>query len=394
MQHIRPEQIVWEDPRARQYIMERGGSKNGAREFLRDTQPKLQKYLPHGDYLEPGADKGRFLKQIDFTRKKLVRACHPLDFFGMVDTIETHRADTAEEVSDCIRKIRVHAKRNKLLRSYMEYESGELFDGEVGILVQDYCGNMGGSIAEHPHEKGVYHIAHVMKSPGQYGEDSIYENIYDNDGYMLSGHSLRRGKKGDAKNRLFQPNPSALQEISMYRDVHESGLIPASWSSQVEFGYNTDGVLASGGLQFYQARLFRPYSLMADFDFQDLIDKEGKTHMRVTQNYGAYGITPPSGLDLMPWSEMDAPSIRKVDDHKRVAYAYNASPNLQRPTPLHIQPRNMEAFLGHQPHTLEHGYFRWTQKAPVSLHGICVDPDTTMVKVFSDGFRGGVQFLR
>jgi hypothetical protein len=39
-------------------------------------------------------------------------------------------------------------------------------------------------------------------------------------------------------------------------------------------------------------------------------------------------------------------------------------------TPLEIQPRNMQAYIPYQTAVLEHGHFRWLQKASVSILGL------------------------
>ncbi len=391
--------IEWENTLAKQYLLKRGGSKAGSYHFLHDTQPKLRKYLPKADYLAPDEDSESLLNEIDFSTPKIVRGCHELDVKGMVDLLDTwqeprqsrfgygRNLDSAERknaVRQAIENIRNDA-RHEVIREFVEYESGQPFDGNIGVLIQDYCDLTQGSIIEHPHKKGLYRIA--------YASGAVFEDMYDSNGC--------KDHFGDK-----DVDPEASRIITLYQQIRESGLMPGNYSWQMEFGSSAND------LQFYQARLFRPYEKPAEFDLRDVIFSDVRA--RGTDRYDVYGITPPEGLDmyrvpLYSESHDEKNLVEQYKDHPRVAYAYSAVNRLS--TSLLSRPRNMYAFLPYQPYSLEHGYYRWAQKAPVTLIGMGswnkngghVDHDSffpqnsadeTRVKIFSNGIKGAIQFLK
>lgn len=402
MQHLRPEQIAWENPVAEQYLRERGGSKNGSREFLRDTKPGLQPHLPHGDYLSPEEqDIERFLDTIDFTRGKVVRACLWLDVFGVVDATPTKISNGREETRKIIFEL-LAAAHDPSVGSYIEYESGKPFDKKIGILVQDYCGEVGGSILEHPHERGIFHVAKVVRNPSRQGEDAISESVYDESGYMLD--EAPDQKRGQNKRLQADPDSSVPDIIALYKKIRESGLFPSSWSFQMEYGYDTKGG-RNALVQFYQARLFRPYSPAADFDLAELIHKKCMLEV-LTARYGTYGVTPVGGL-VVPCANLSARSSEKFAIHPSMAYIYDTEQSRQASTPLKVQPKNMSAYLAVGTKPLEHGNYRWIQKANVALTGMnevaidigeknlaAKDNLAHGVRIYSDGFIGGVEILK
>ena len=179
--------------------------------------------------------------------------------------------------------------------------------------------------------------------------------------------------------------------------------MPASHSWQMEFGVTEDyrGV----DIMFYQARLFRPYEPQAEFDI-DKVSRSSRIHH--TQPYNVYGITPPKGLETMYRAHLDEASVEQYKHHPQLAYAYQGFNH--ESTSLSVRPQNMAAFLPYHPYSLEHGYYRWAQKSPVTLMGLgsinrsggLVDydrlypdnsADGTRVKIFSNGIQGAIQFL-
>lgn len=402
------DEIHWEEPLAHEYLTELGGSKSGAYAYLDDTQPVLRPHLPSGTkYLAPEDNVEKFLDKIDYSKPKIVRGCHPLDVFGMVDVIPTQiDVRGREAVRQAVYDLLGWTRKNREARSFIEYESGQPFDGKVGILVQDFCGKVRGSIIQHPHERELYRIGHV--APAFIGDEIVDEDNCDGTGNVIEQFHFMRNKNDPKK---FKKTPSHEKEITkriiqLYRKIQESGLMPASHSFQMEFGQEDD----TGEIKFYQARLFKPFQPMADFDLNDL-DLEGK--WSVTSPYNAFGITSPEGSEIMHRAELTKEFINRRKKERQVVYAHNAYEHRQT-TPLDVQPRNIYGFLPYQHHCiLEHGYYRWSQKAPVTLVGAgsqmpgvfwgsdknpFYEPvqkinQTVRVKLFSNGFRGIIQFV-
>ncbi|MFA6023730.1 MAG: hypothetical protein WC777_00735 [Candidatus Gracilibacteria bacterium] len=336
------ESIRWENADARRYLMEKGGSKAGSHAFLRDTQANLREHLPSGTvYLAPGEDPVRILERIDFSRQKIVRACHPLDVFGMVDVIPSEaKVRGRDAVLAAIERVRADSTSEDVA-AYVEYETGKPFDGQVGILVQDHNEGQSGSIIEHPHQRGVFRIAH------EFSEYTFTEADRD-----LS--------------------PVTKKVLALYRKVQESGLMPYSHSFQMEWGERNGGVL------FYQARLFKPHEPAADFDLEGLTRDLDGDYFDVTRPFDAFGLTGPEGTEVMHRADLtpdistrnSEETIREFlqlrENETQVAYALNTFHNRES-LPLWVQPRNIGAYLSYQTSILAHGDLRWVKRAPVSL---------------------------
>lgn len=405
METSRYDHIEWENALAKQYLLEQGGSKAGAYAFLRDTQPALQKHLPKADYLPPGEDVETFLDRIDFSQPKIVRGCDALDVNGMVDVLDTWQeprsysfaprkslsdAERKEAIRKAIHDIR-NSARHDVVRQFVEYESGKPFDGDIGVLVQDFCDYMPGSIIEHPHRKGMYRMADIG--------GAVFEELYDANGRQFSR------TQHETSDRVGDVDTKAASAIKLYRKIQDAGLMPGHYSWQMEFGARHNDI------RFYQARLFRPYEKPADFAIRDVLHSNAMTEK--TRLHDVYGITPAEGLETMyrvPMytGEVDVDLVEKYKNHPHVAYAFSGV-NRQS-TSLLSRPRNMAAFLTYQQYSLEHGYYRWAQKAPVTLLGMGaydrkgrhVDHDSffpensadeTRVKIFSNGVEGAIQFV-
>lgn len=391
---MNPESIHWDNAEARRYLMEQGGSKAGSYAFLADTQAELRKHLPSGTvYLAPSEDLGRVLERIDSSRGKIVRVCHPLDVFGMVDVIPSElNVSGKDAVREAIERVRAQSTSEDVA-DYVEYETGKPFDGKIGVLIQDYNEGKSGSIIEHPHQKGVFRIAHG------YSEYTFRETDGD----------------------LRTP---AREVLGLYRKVQESGLMPSSHSFQMEWGKRDGEVL------FYQARLFKPYEPAADFQLDDLNQDFDPDYFDITRPFDTFGLTGPEGTDVMhradlsvDFSVSDPEAIireflRLRENESRVAYAFNTFDN-RGSSPLFVQPRNMGAYLPYNPKAiLAHGDFRWVQKAPVTLVGmgfrkpprgekeaitlgsgieggraIQNPSEEIQLKVYSNGIRGMIHFM-
>lgn len=81
-------QLHWQEPIAREYLEQYHRSKSGAHFYLQDAQPNLRNNLPtNAKYLAPSDDVEKFVRSQDYSKPKVVRGCHLLDFVGMVDVI-------------------------------------------------------------------------------------------------------------------------------------------------------------------------------------------------------------------------------------------------------------------------------------------------------------------
>ena len=358
--------IIWQESRAEQ-ALKWGGSKAGSCFYIKETQPKLCEHLPgENNYLEPGEDIDKFLDSINFNSEKVVRGCHPLDFIGMVDVIPT-KLDLRErgQVRSAILEILKEAKSEKI-RSFVEYESGVPFDGNIGILVQEYCGNVRGSIVEHPHAKGIYRIALVDPSKiMDYKEEVCNEKgVLDRRQTWVKEHIYY--EPWDSLVR--QHNRLAGDIINLYKKIKDSGLISPDYSFQMEFG------LVKGKEKrviFYQARLFREFEESVDFEPNE---KNKDQFSAWTYSYNSFGITPEEGIEItlpkvISHGLCERSSFREGANIKNAGYFYSSFGHRQS-TGLDVQPTNMTVFFPWHQTILEHGYFRWIQKAPVSLLGL------------------------
>lgn len=391
------EDIQWENSDAKEYLADMGGSKSGAHAFLQDTQPELHDHLPpNTHYLAPGEDVKKFLDKVSFRNQVVVRGCHALDVTGMVDVVPTEVGVSGrEQVRKAIASV-LESARSDDVKSYMEYESGMPFDGEIGILVQDYCKGVRGSIIEHPHERGIFRI-------GSEYDGEVDEMVCDEQGrqFKLFGKIEKRGIR-EVKDDFWGARTRAQEVIDFYRMVQESGLMPETHSFQMEFGKEQK----TGKLRFFQARLFKPFEPFADFDALEQFS--GDAGVSITNEFGVFGITPPEGSAVMYRAELDREFVDRWRNKENVAYAYNNYGH-HEVTALDVQPRNMAAYLPYQPvSVLEHGHFRWMQKAPLSLIGLgrkipgkdwMPGPDliqnisdVVKLRIVSDGFCGVIRF--
>jgi hypothetical protein len=340
-----------------------GGSKAGpVRHILNNYEGgNLREYLPaSSDYLEPGGDINSFLQKIDFSKPKIVRACHPCDFNGMVDVIETHKnINGRENVRQSIDEILKQADSD-YVKSWMKYESGIDFDGKVGILVQDYIGPVTGSIIEYPHEKGTYRIftEDTTTPPNQ---SMAADLVFDETGF-IDEFNTKDQKAYKSMSTVYSDNnyyKSTPQIVELYKKVKESGLIPDSHSFQMEFGIDTE----TNRVKFYQARIFRPF----------VTKESGNT---LLNPYRSFGTTNGSEL-ILPLRYL---STYAMGSQEPSAYVFhNSNPGSydhRKPSGLDVMPNNLCAYLipGDTSHKLlNHGHFRWIQRAPV----VATDPFLT-----------------
>lgn len=394
--------IHWQEPEAKEYLTELGGSKSGAYQYLYDFSSDLHRHLPTGThYLAPGDDLEKFLDTLNYSRRKIVRACHPLDLLGMVDVIPTmpvNRTDR-DAVRFSINRVLEEAQDDEV-RSFAEYESGESFDGKVGILVQDYCGTERGSIVEHPHERGLFRVGREYASITS--STNIDEEMFDEDGRQLD---LMEMKYNDDPEPIYDESVWGIgaaevqKVIALYRKIYDTGLMPESHSFQMEYGIDD----RTREVMFYQSRIFKPFEEGGTFEPEfDVFTSH------ITMPYLTFGITPENGLE-MQLAELDTESIEKYQNESQMAYAYNAYGH-RCTTDLDVQPHNVAAYLPYQHQILEHGHYRWMQKAPVTLpfvrkslvrgadrrglHESVQDlSEEIRVRITSNGIRGVIQVI-
>lgn len=289
------------------------------------------------------------------------------------------------------------------VKSFIEYESGVPFDGKIGILVEDYYGEERGSIIEHPHMRGIYRVGKV--TPTIYfnvaqttvGKYNVDEEICDVSGRAIDQFATVANDSIGFKSSQSIEQDEARKVIELYRKVADSGLIPESYSFQMEYGIDK----TTKEPIFYQARLFKPFIERANYNRDDVDwDFNG------TMQFNAFGITPKEGIETR-LAYLDEDGIKHSSDKGAVAFAYSASGKNQRgSTTLDIQPENMEVYLPYQYQLLEHGHYRWLQKAPVILTPVvtrledkldssihCAAEEEVKVKVWSNGIVGGISLI-
>lgn len=400
-------QLHWQEPTAKQYLQQYNGSKSGAHFFLHDTQPSLHPHLPtNAKYLAPDDDVEQFVRALDYSKPKVVRGCHLLDFVGIVDVIDTAKNQKGKlAVRKAIDDL-IQQASGEDVKSYIEYESGLPFDGRIGILVEDYYGEERGSVIEHPHMKGIYRVGKVTPTAlhdlarltgrqvsvvGQYNVD---EEVCDVSGRAIDPFRIGAGDSIAFKSSQSIEQNEAAKVIELYKRVADSGLIPEGYSFQMEYGIDK----VTKQPVFYQARLFRPFIDRANYERDD-VDWDFNS----TRIFNAFGITQKEGIETH-LAYLDEEGIKHSSDKGTVAFAYSASGKNQRgSTSLDIQPKNIGVYLPYQYQLLEHGHYRWLQKAPVSLAATIkgiegkldnsinfAAEDGVKVRVWSNGIVGGI----
>lgn len=286
------------------------------------------------------------------------------------------------------------------VRSFIEYEFGQPFDGKVGVLVQDYNTGAKGSILEHPHQPGIYRVGvttpldPVIRAHMQRMKAVIEEDVCTNDGKKID--VLETSVRG--KLILEESEIRHIEKIiGFYRRIRESGLMPNSHSFQMEFGFDD----VSSEILFYQARLFKLFSPPAEFEPQAPNNWRRYQYWNIPP-YGAFGTTPEEGISL-PVAFLDEEGVQRRKKYDEAAYIC-ANTSTHESTELSIQPRNVAAYIAcsGERHLLPHGHYRWMQKSPVTvLHGNdedliprCRNGSLRKIRVISNGIKGMIIFSR
>ncbi|PIR48641.1 hypothetical protein COU80_02945 [Candidatus Peregrinibacteria bacterium CG10_big_fil_rev_8_21_14_0_10_55_24] len=392
------ESIEWQNSNAKLQLA-RGGSKAGGYQFLREKKG-FEKHLPSGTTdIQPGDDSEPHLRTMNFDRKKIVRAYHPLDVFGMVDVLKTiPNLQGILQTRRAIQDVLAHVQQPEV-RSYIEYEFGQPFDGKVGVLVQDCNTGARGSILEHPHQPGIYRVGvttpldPAIQAYMKKIKAVMEEEVCTDDGKRIDAiETLHQGKQIYEESDIRHIDAI----IAFYRHVRDSGLMPHTHSYQMEFGFDdvTNEVL------FYQARLFKLFSPRAEFEPKS--SDNPRIQSRVVFPYGAYGTTPEEGVSF-PVAFLDDDGVKRRKKDNDAAYIY-ANTSTHESTDLSIQPTNVAAYLAcsGESQLLPHGHYRWMQKAPVTvmlgndedLIPRCRIGSLRKIRVISNGINGMVEFPR
>lgn len=376
--------IDWPDADAEQ-CLRRGGSKAGTNAYLR-MKGGFDEHLPTSTVdIAPSEEVERRIEGMTFDREKIVRAYHPLDMFGMVDVLKTERnLRGTREVRHAIAEVLAHARRPDV-RSFVEYEFGQPFDGNVGILVQDCCGDICGSILEHPHERGIYRIGLV--TPAIIGKEVREEELCVADGRRLDKRAFLHGHVEYEESAIKR-----IEEIvTLYRRIIDAGLMPSTHSWQMEFGIDD----VTNQIRFYQARLFKVFAPPASFE-PDILRTKRSEDVHLVWPYDCYGSTPEEGISI-PISFLDEEGVYRTRNKNRAAYVF-ANRKDHETTPLSLQPANFHAYVpcSGQQQLLPHGHYRWMQKAELTM-GISTNSDFNAlvrrgslqsVRLVSNGIRG------
>jgi len=313
----------------------------------------------------------------------IVRWRHPADFMWAVDVFGTQSdivgVFSAKKILEHIKNIRMDAQSD-LVKSFMEYETGNPFDGKVGIMVQEYYGPQGWSIIEHPFDPNVY-IIEDRKIPSQQKEylcnlqnmaqligwvDLIDRAVHE---YRDNLEAIRSTVDKSVETSVYNENSkpdmptlwakfwrNILNIISItdiYKSIKRTKLIPADYSYKLDFGFPIGW---KDPIKIYQATLFRPFEEKAT---------RSKQSRQTSLEHRAIGITPEEWItinmhDILNCNKTVGPS----------GYFYNNESSSHLPTPLNIQPNNMELYMGHNAggrSMLSHGDYRWIQKSPLSM---------------------------
>ncbi len=368
--------LHFQDPYAK-HCLAYGGGKAGLLQYAKEKLPKIKEHIPDGVFINSvdASDPAKLencLKSIESSNHpKIARGCTSFvqgvslpeqesinDFCGAVDVFKTNRLYEERskfETADFI----IRESQTEEVASHLQWEFDIKFDGNIGLLVQDYkewlCR---GYIVEHPSEEGVFILEKIDKDI----DGPVAYKIEDSDKNLHGAMAFIEVE------RL----------IPLYKEVKDSGLIPKDYTFQIE--YCLDEKLKPWILQ---VRLFRKKEERANFDLPlDL--------SRRTSPNNAFGVTPKDGISL-PFEYLDKGNISYLKGKKQAAYTdYSID---HRSPPLEIQPENLTAFIaqsfGNSNSFLGHGYTRFMMKADI---GLAMDKMIDMphkIRVFSNGISGG-----
>ncbi len=368
--------LNFQDPYAR-HCLAYGGGKAGLLQYTKEKLPKVAEYVPDGVFINSAdasdpAKLENILKSVESSENnpKIVRGCTSFvqgvsspeqeainDFCGVVDVLKTsgytESRESLPEFADWV----IYNSKEKEVASHLQWEFDTKFDGNIGLLVQDYKEWVyRGYLVEHPSEEGIFILEKLDKNtdmPVAYKVEDVGKNLH---GAMTFIEVKRL--------------------IPLYKELKDSGLMPKDYTFQIE--YCLDEKLNPWILQ---VRLFRRKEERANFDLPSYLN--GRTF----SNH-AFGITPKDGISL-PLTDLNSESIKSFKDKKTVAYTEYSS--YHRSPPLEIQPENLTAFIAQSfgNSFLGHGYTRFMMKADVGFAMDRIMHTPHRIRVFSNGITGG-----
>ncbi len=379
-----------------QDYIDKWGGKIGGHLYLRD-KGGFERFLPdayvigadHDFSFQNASDRSPFLEFFgrDITLKKFIaRGSHPHDHTGLVDVIDSIPNLNFSQVDKAARTVRERAARPEVM-AYARYENAD-YDGKIRIMFAEQLRHweyrdlpgLRGSVVEHPHAASTYIVELVSPS---FGNAVNLDRVVVRDGQMVhcmnDGDAVRR----DALNSSIFRTGEYAQIVDLYRLVRGSGFIGATDSFQMEYGYTKKPASDKEAVQFFQARLFKPF---AEPTFSLGIADDLS---RIT-----FGITPPNGIKipLRVYTGSNHAQFARL----RRPYALSMAPSPRqfnmRSNDLSFMPPPFAAFIGsgHRGASLEHLNYRWVQKAPVSILNYREELGGT-VRIVSDGLTSIVE---
>lgn len=361
--------------KAGDYIQEWGG-KIGGHLYLKD-RGGFDAYLPDAAFLKPNepieAIKTWLSKYTrlmgtpnrQFSAPLIVRASHPNDFDGFVDVLHTEpNVKLQEKLEEIIENIRMQGKSKEVFR-WSNWE-GKPYDGHIRVMVAKQltirdslythtCNS--GSVVEHPHQRGTFIVDYI--EPHLVGNEKEFHRMvvknnevlhYSSDGEWLNPDELPK--------RIFDILPEI---VNLYALVRNSGLVPNTDSFQMEYGHSTTPEKDKHPLQFFQARLFKPFE-EPQFDLPTM--RGG-----LTLPYAVFGMTSPEGIILPSVNYQNTEETYLMRRKKPYALIMKPRSILTKGPRTSFYPINMHAFFANSSRSLnfEHNVYRFAKLAQLSV---------------------------
>ncbi len=378
-------------------VRESGGGKAGAHSYLMERCPELRENLPTNTahYVPGETSKDNFLEQLRGEYPKIVRPCHPRDTEGLVGVMPWRIARTIEDVSRAIDDVLSFADSDRFHHFYSQEFSTPTervsYDGNISVLVQDWCGGERGTIIEHPHQRGIFRISHVIPN-GRH--TFVDEDICLADGRVLDPLHMweKRSRKPAFKMERIYASPQYCRVISLYRQIEETGIIACPCSFEMEFGFGPDKKII-----FYQFRPFRRFETTRSTDAMPGRGISGQKY--ITLPYDSIGITDRNGVGPMPIAELFPDNVRKKETEPLMVY-HRISGKPEEDSSVSVSPQNMMVYMTDDSGPLERNHFRNMKRANITLIGIPSEKLTELeragvsVTVYSDGIQGVLQVMQ
>lgn len=367
--------LNFQDNYARQCLAY-GGGKAGFARFAKQKLPKVAEYIPDGEFIDAAsasdpAKLENFLKSIESSNsEKILRGCTSFvegyssgeqeainDFCGVVDVLDTIQTHSKKYVLLNAPIILDRARTNEV-KSHLKWETEIEFDGNIGLLVQDYKeSDTGGYVIQHPSNEGTFIIETEKKS-----WDSVVSSV-------ITDKSRHTDYLADKEVDIL---------VDLYKEIKDSGLIPKEYTFQIEYCIDEQY-----RLWILQIRLFRKKEESANFAIPNDLDF-------YSAHYKSFGVTPKEGEPLV-LAHLNSEKINSLKDREKVAYSLRSEFHVS--PPLEFQPKNIFAFIAESTNQafLGHGYTRFMMKSELGMlvKKISDDIGVRRIRVFSNGIYGG-----